>query len=179
MNSKVQAATQPTRRVVKVGREGAGDRFRAIVGVRKRCSAGPVGSDRVNWSVEMRVMVLHRGDSSCPDEHEIQRLVTTAGADGEPDDYTGQRCATRFAVGMQLDVTTDPSFPGSTWPVIMHNISEGGFAFWSKRQLRQGATIFVREFSSDNSAPWLPAHVTHCTVGIKGYLVGASFGPTP
>ncbi|MGB2984898.1 MAG: PilZ domain-containing protein, partial [Phycisphaerae bacterium] len=72
-----------------------------------------------------------------------------------------------------------PDVPSCTWPAIMHNISEGGFAFWSKRQLRQDGSVYVREFSADNSAPWLPACVTHCTVGIKGYLIGAAFDPPP
>ncbi len=112
-------------------------------------------------------------------EDEIQRLVTTAGVDGEPDEYTGKRASTRFAVGMQLDVTTDLTASSCHWPVIMHNISDRGFAFWSKRQLRNGGDIWVREFSADNSAPWLAANVTHCTVGIKGYLIGAEFTTPP
>lgn len=113
------------------------------------------------------------------DQREINRLVVTAGEDGAPDEYAGKRDSTRFAVGMRLDVSTDPDVPSCTWPAIMHNISEGGFAFWSKRQLRQDGSVYVREFSADNSAPWLPACVTHCTVGIKGYLIGAAFDPPP
>jgi hypothetical protein len=109
------------------------------------------------------------------DPDEIKRLVDVAGETGQPDHYSGKRGAARFRAGMQLDVTTDPGEPACTWPVNMHNISSQGFAFWSKRQLRQGAEICVREFSSEDSAPWLPARVTHCTVGIKGYLVGAEF----
>ena len=120
-------------------------------------------------------MTTQHDRTSRSDEREIARLVTTASEDGVPDQRSGHRSAARFAAGMQLDVTTDPNVPSSTWPVIMHNISASGFAFWSKKQLRQGGSIWVREFSSDNSAPWLPAHVTHCTVGIKGYLVGAAF----
>lgn len=86
---------------------------------------------------------------------------------------------------MQLDVTTDAADDSCAWPVTMHDISDRGFAFWSKRRLRNGACIFVREFSADNSSPWLPARVTHCTVGIRGYLIGAEFSvaavssPTP
>ena len=113
------------------------------------------------------------------DPGEIERLVRSAGQVGLPDEYSGKRNATRFAAGMPLDVTTDPSVPGCSWPVTMHNVCDGGFAFWSKRQLRMGREIFVREFSDDNSAPWLRAHVTHCTVGIRGYLVGAEFGSRP
>jgi hypothetical protein len=111
------------------------------------------------------------------DKREIRRLVSVAGAEGEPDTYSGKRASTRFAAGMRLDVTTDPAVPASAWPAAMHNISEGGFAFWSKTQLRSRSEIWVREFSADDHAPWIPAHVTHCTVGIKGYLIGAAFGP--
>lgn len=106
---------------------------------------------------------------------EIQRLVESAGEDGHPDQFIGQRGSTRFAAGMQLDVSTDPAVPNCTWPVITHNVSDSGFAFWSKRQFRMGCEIVVREFSSDNSLPWVRAAVTHCTTGIKGYLVGAQF----
>ncbi len=106
---------------------------------------------------------------------EITRLVSVARTDGQPEKRTDGRSAPRFAVGMRLDVTTDPDVEQCAWPATMHNISDSGFAFWSRRQLRNGGEIWVREFSGDNSSPWLPAHVTHCTVGIKGYLVGAAF----
>ncbi len=119
--------------------------------------------------------------SNVPDAagSEIQRLVESAGAEGHADEFTGQRDSTRFAAGMQLDVATDTSNPNCTWPVTMHNVSDGGFAFWSKRQFRMGCEIFVREFSADNSLPWVSAVVTHCTTGIKGYLVGAQFVTKP
>lgn len=120
---------------------------------------------------------MSNGSESRPamQDNEIERLVATAGAVGEPDQYTGKRAARRFAVGMRLDVATDPNVPACLWPVIMHNICDGGFAFWSRRQLRNGGEIWVREFTSDDSAPWISAWVTHCTVGIKGYLTGATF----
>lgn len=121
-------------------------------------------------------MPQQQDSSSVANSGEIKRLVETASATGEADEYAGKREALRFAVGMQLDVTTDPASASCAWPVIMHNVSDGGFAFWSKKQLRTGSDIWVREFTADNSLPWLPAHVTHCTVGIKGYLIGASFG---
>ena len=91
------------------------------------------------------------------------------------DDHAGNRAALRFAAGMQLDVTPDPGDSAGSWPVTMHNVSDGGFAFWSRRQLLKGDPIGVRKSSADNSAPWIPSHVTHCTVGIRGYLVGARF----
>ena len=110
---------------------------------------------------------------------EIKRLVTSAEQDGQADAYAGKRGSVRFAAGMPLDVTTSPDVPSCAWPVTMHNISERGFAFWSRRQLRQGTAIYVREFSGNAPAPWLPACVTHCTVGIKGFLIGAAFDDPP
>jgi hypothetical protein len=120
-------------------------------------------------------MTAQGKDSSGNSEREITRLVSSAETEGEPVGIGGHRDATRFAVGMQLDVSTDPQVPSCTWPVTMHNISQGGFAFWSKRQLRVGSVLWVREFSADNSKPWIGAEVTHCTVGIRGYLVGGRF----
>ena len=124
-------------------------------------------------------MTAHQQQSKVvADKREIRRLVSAAVAQGAPDTYAGKRASERIAAGMRLDVTTDPAVPHCAWPVVMHNISDGGFAFWSKIQLRNRTEIWVREFSADNDAPWIPAQVTHCTVGIKGYLIGAAFGPT-
>lgn len=107
--------------------------------------------------------------------HEIARLISIAQG-GEADYYAGKRGTKRVAEGLQLEMTaSDPSAGGPCSAVSMHNISEGGFAFWSRRKLEKRTSLFVREFSKDNSRPWLPAHVTHCTVGIRGFLIGAAF----
>jgi len=119
------------------------------------------------------------GNVSDTTESEIQPPVHAVGEDDHVDGSTYQRSSKRFAASMQLDVSTDPEAPSCTWPVMMHNVSEGGFAFWSKRQFRVGSEIFVREFSADNDLPWGRAAVTHCTTGIKGFLIGAEFFSTP
>ena len=115
---------------------------------------------------------------AAPDQEEITRLVSSASeigrADGTP---ARKRGWARLHVGMHLDVTTDRQDHEDILPVIMHNISDGGFAFWLKRELRIDAQIWVREFSGDEPFPWLAAQVTHCTVGIRGYLIGAKFSP--
>lgn len=120
-------------------------------------------------------MTPEQSTESRDEEQEITRLVTSASEQGGGDDHAGHRTTTRFAAGMQLDVTTEPTPLAEPWPVIMHNVSDGGFAFWSKKQIFKRDSIWVREFSADNGGTWLPAHVTHCTVGIRGYLVGARF----
>lgn len=114
-------------------------------------------------------------DTSASDEKVIQKLVTSAQEQGTPDRYTGKRRWMRFTAGMRLEITTDPAVPSASVHVTMQNVSEGGFSFWSKRELRQFAPLFVREFSTDGDREWLAAHVRHCTSGIRGHLVGAEF----
>lgn len=113
-----------------------------------------------------------------PVKREIQRLVEDAKEGGEADHYTGKRQTMRFNAGMMLEATLDPKLPaGSRWPLTMHNVSEGGFGFWSKRKLEIGDMLYVRAFTPDESGRWLAARVTHCTVGIRGFLVGVAFEP--
>lgn len=108
-------------------------------------------------------------------EQEIDRMVETAGACGEIDWYAGKREFLRIKDGRQLEVTTDRNNPGDSWPVAMHNVSDGGFAFWSKRKPADRSALYVREFTADGTHPWIPARVTHSTRGLRGFLVGASF----
>ncbi|MEK6798751.1 MAG: PilZ domain-containing protein [Planctomycetota bacterium] len=109
------------------------------------------------------------------DQQEIALLVAAANATGELDGYPGKRIARRTKEGLWLEITTDPKKPGSTSSVAMHNVSESGFAFWCKHKLAPRLSVWVREFSEDDSRPWIPAEVTHCTVGIRGFLVGCEF----
>ena len=104
---------------------------------------------------------------------ELHRLVAVARGTGMPDDYVGKRNGTRFATVIRLEISTDPVNPAATWSAQMHNISKTGFSLWTKRQVGYGTRIYIREFSSDNSRSWLPGQVTHCTVGLRGYLIGA------
>lgn len=109
------------------------------------------------------------------DAREIARLVGKARETGRPDDFFGKRGWRRYELGLRLEVTTGSGQPEDTWEVTMHNISGGGFGFWSKRPLAEYEQIFVREWSDAETTDWLAAHVAHCTTGVQGYLVGASF----
>lgn len=106
---------------------------------------------------------------------EIARLVAFAGQEGEADHYTGKRETTRYADGLQLEVTTNPQCPSDSWAVSMQDISTGGVSFWSKRKIDQRTDVWVREFTANNDGLWIPARVTHCTIGIRGHLIGAAF----
>ena len=120
-------------------------------------------------------MAFTNNNTSASDAQEIQKLVTSAQEQGAPDRYTGKRQQTRFSAGMQLEISTDPGISSASVHVIMQNVSEGGFAFWSRRELRQHVLLFVREFSRESAGEWIGARVRHCTAGIRGYLVGAEF----
>ena len=103
----------------------------------------------------------------------VAQLVESA-ADGEVDSYAGKRHNARITEGVQLEVTED--LRGKPVAVSMHNVSDTGCAFWIKRKLDVHSLLYVRQFTQDNSAAWMPARVTHCTQGIRGFLVGAAFG---
>lgn len=109
------------------------------------------------------------------DGREILKLVTSAREQGVPDRYTGKRRWMRFYAGMRLEITTDPAVPSASVHVTMQNVSEGGFAFWTKRELRPYTPLFVREFSADGDQEWITATVRHCTAGIRGFLIGGEF----
>jgi hypothetical protein len=117
--------------------------------------------------------------SSKSDARAIRKLVTSAQQQGTPDRYTGKRRWTRFTAGMRLEITTDPAVASASAHVVMKNVSEGGFAFWSRRELREHTPLFVRESSEERAGEWVAGRVRHCTVGLRGYLVGAEFENPP
>ena len=106
---------------------------------------------------------------------EIARLMAAAKRHGEKNIYAGKRQSERVAEGIQLEASTNLEDPSATWFVTMHDISHGGVAFWSKRDVQPRTYLFVREYSAGTTRQWLPVHVKHRTVGLRGYLVGASF----
>ena len=90
-------------------------------------------------------------------KNEVARFVASTGQDGAPDLYTGKRNSTRFSEGIMLDVTTDPGRPSAESTVYMHNVSDGGFAFWSRQKIMPRTVLFVREYSDDGSNPCVQA----------------------
>lgn len=104
----------------------------------------------------------------------VSKLIQSAADCGEVDTYAGKRHTARVSEGVQLEVTEDLSQKAVA--VSMHNVSETGCAFWMRRKLEIHTLLYVREFTADDSSPWMPARVTHCTQGIRGHLIGVSFG---
>ena len=103
----------------------------------------------------------------------VEQLVRSA-SEGEPDHYAGKRHNTRICESIPLEMTE--ALGRKPIAVTMHNISRTGCAFWLKRKLEIHAPVYIREFTPDNTALWIPGYVTHCTQGILGYLVGIAFG---
>ena len=120
-------------------------------------------------------MASTQNNVSVSEAQEIRKLVTSAQGHGMPDRYTGKRRWMRFTAGMRLEITTDLGVPSAAEHVTMQNVSEGGFSYWSKRELKQYTSLFVREFSARGDREWVAAQVRHCTTGIRGFLIGAIF----
>ncbi len=100
------------------------------------------------------------------------RLIRVALHDGYEDVYAGKRHDTRYATGLRLEASLGEPNPLAALPVTMHNVSGAGMAFWIKREIDPGVNIYIREFSDEADAVWIGTHVTHCTSGIRGFLIG-------
>ena len=119
-------------------------------------------------------------EATRPNAEPACRLRDAAASQGEPDCYTGKRSRIRFNAALQLDASVDQPDTPETWPVIMHNASGGGCAFWSKRWIAVGTQLLVRQFTPGHDEAWMPGQVQHCTPGLRGFLVGVEFdNPAP
>jgi hypothetical protein len=120
-------------------------------------------------------MTTPRSQSPQSDKQEISRLVAAASEESRGDVYAGKRQLPRYSTGMPLEAVLDKSRTSEAFPVTMHNVSDTGLAFWAKREIEPGEDVFLREFSDDDNSAWVGAEVTHCTAGIRGFLIGAQF----
>ena len=138
---------------------------------------GKIASPKIGQT-ETSGLALNDIAAAFADPNEIARLVEAASEIGEPNSYDGKRESIRIVDSLQLEVATDITDTKASVAVSMHNVSHSGCAFWTRTEMSIDETIFVREFSGDNSRPWLPARVTHCTVGIRGFMIGVAFNIT-
>ncbi|MCH7632619.1 MAG: PilZ domain-containing protein, partial [Planctomycetes bacterium] len=103
------------------------------------------------------------------------RLLERAVEIGEPDTYAGKRAWTRYRLGMRVEATTDPTRPSASWHVNIHNVSGGGIAFWSTEKLPIASAVWIRDCVENEKPRWLKGRVAHCTVGMRGHLIGVAF----
>jgi len=106
---------------------------------------------------------------------ELTGLISKALRRGKPDVFQGRRRWVRYYLGMRIELAAADPERDETWTGVMHNISGGGIGFWSKRPMPARTRFRFRDLSEGESAVWIAAHVTHCTLGIGGYLIGARF----
>jgi hypothetical protein len=109
------------------------------------------------------------------DVAEIHRLVHSARDGGTPDTYNGKRRHPRVKNELPLEVMLDTETGNDVHSASMHNVSEGGMAFWTKVRVERGRTAFIRQFSGESPHAWVKARVSHVTRGIRGFLVGCGF----
>jgi len=113
-------------------------------------------------------------------EFEPAALIGHAREVGEPDTYAGKREWTRYRIGVRVEATTDPTRANASWHVNVHDVSGGGVGFWSKQKLPIASTVWVRDCFEDSETTWLKGRVCHCSVGMRGHLIGIAFDqPTP
>ncbi len=116
--------------------------------------------------------MAHESDTAI--RGEIARLIQVASEMGEVDHYAGKRSATRVSDGVPLEAILDPTGVSGSWSVAMNDVSEVGVSFWSKRQVRQHTTMYIREYREDVGI-WIPVFVKHSTAGLRGKLIGTTF----
>jgi len=107
--------------------------------------------------------------------NETSRLLELGRKHGHADTEYGKRRWTRWRAAMPLELTKDPADPAASWGVTMQNVSGGGIGFRSKRKLRYGEVVYIREWLSGESDVWVSGTVTYCTESILGFLVGVQF----
>jgi signal transduction histidine kinase/DNA-binding response OmpR family regulator len=106
---------------------------------------------------------------------EIARLVEAGAREGERDVFHGKRRWVRYHVGTRIEVACDGGGYARLSRAVMHNVSGGGLGFWTREPFAAGTPLRIREIAYEGENPWLPITVTHCTLGIRGYLIGAEF----
>ncbi len=102
------------------------------------------------------------------------QLLQRAKREGKKDVYSGKRIWMRYSMGARVKVSTDPTDTSAAWDVSLLNISGGGIGFWSNHRIPPGDTIYILD-SNDEEPIWLTTEVVHCTVGMRGHLIGAVF----
>jgi len=117
-------------------------------------------------------------DSSSSAEAQREQILmwlTQAMRDNAGDAYPGKRDQKRFRDEFELEAVLVLENEQPQLLATMHNICETGVAFWVRTELDIGRSLFLRTSDGEESAIWVEVKVSHCTRGIRGFIVGASF----
>ena len=102
-------------------------------------------------------------------------LLVRARQEGKPDVFAGKRSWRRYVLGLTVELSTNPADESASWDAAMHNVSGGGMGVWSKSRLPAGSEVYIRDGGSAGQPAWLAGRVTHCTLGLRGHLIGIRF----
>lgn len=102
-------------------------------------------------------------------------ILQFARKEGHKDVFAGKRAYARYHIGVSTELTTDPTNPDASWPVVTHNVSGAGVGLWSTERLAAGTEVHVRDITEESRPTWLAGHVQHCSMGIRGYLLGICY----
>jgi len=99
-------------------------------------------------------------------------ILQVARSEGKADAFVGKRAFARYSIGLSTQLSLDPTGPRPPWSAVTHNVSGGGMGLWSRERLSVGTVVYIRDLNDESSDVWLAGRVRHCSVGIRGYLLG-------
>ncbi|NOX59193.1 MAG: response regulator, partial [Planctomycetes bacterium] len=94
---------------------------------------------------------------------------------GNTIDLSCRRKKSRFAMGMRVELATDPDNGSESIPALLHDVSGGGVGVWCRRQFSQGTALSISDGGDSN---WISGTVRHSSAGTDGYLIGIEFDET-
>ncbi|NOX57769.1 MAG: PilZ domain-containing protein, partial [Planctomycetes bacterium] len=103
------------------------------------------------------------------------KLLSMAQEQGNTIDLSCRRKKSRFAMGMRVELSTDPDDGSESIPALLHDVSGGGVGVWCRRQFAQGTALSILD---DGDSNWISGTVRHTSAGTDGYLIGVEFDET-
>ena len=108
-------------------------------------------------------------------EAEVARQVALARDSGTADGYRAKRRWPRYHHATQMELRAVRAVNPTPMAATMHSISGGGVAVLANCKLHADEFVAVREWSPDESNPWLPGYVVYCAPGMGCNLIGIAF----
>lgn len=116
------------------------------------------------------------GNAGRTQSAQIVAWLAQAMQDHRGDPYPGKRDKARFRDEFDLEATLEPdNAERAPMRAVMHNICTTGIAFWIRSEAEPGNILYLRDYGAEDQGVWVETKVTHCTRGIRGFLIGAEF----
>ena len=118
---------------------------------------------------------VSQGDQAAFLLRTIAEFVEFTQQRSEVDPNRRRRQRYRYQRSWPLTIVESCSDSATEMTAALHNASDQGIAFLSRRAFERGAVLLVRLFWHDEQSPRVPAVVRHTTPTAEGYLVGCEF----